>query len=58
MRLQREIARLVQAPDLRERLAAVGIDTVGSSPEEFGAFIRQEIATWAKVVKNSGVRVE
>ena len=57
-RLQREIARLVQAPDLRDRLAAVGIDTVGSSPEEFGAFIRQEIATWAKVVKDSGARVE
>ncbi len=56
--LHRELARLLQAPALRERLAAVGIDTAGSSPEAFGAFIRREIATWAKVVKDSGARID
>lgn len=57
-RLHRDVARLLQAPDLRARLAAVGITTVGNSPKEFGAFIRQEIATWAKVVKESGARID
>lgn len=57
-RLYRDVARLLQTPDLRGRLAAVGITTVGSSPKEFGAFIRREIATWAKVVKESGARID
>jgi tripartite-type tricarboxylate transporter receptor subunit TctC len=56
--LHRETARRLHEPALRDRLAAAGIDTVGSSPEEFGSFIRQEIATWAKVVKSSGMRID
>ena len=57
-RLQSEVARMLQEPALRERLAAVGIDTASSSPEEFGAYIRQEIKIWTKVVKDAGVRVD
>jgi tripartite-type tricarboxylate transporter receptor subunit TctC len=57
-RLYREMARMLQEPALRERLAAVGIDTAGSAPEEFGAFIRAEIATWGKVVKTAGVHID
>lgn len=57
-RLHRELAGQLQVAELRDRLAAVGIDTVGSRPEEFAAFIRQEIAIWAKVVKQSGARVD
>ena len=56
--LQAEVARMLKEPALRERLAAVGIDAVGSSPEEFGAYIRQEIRTWSKVVKEAGVRID
>lgn len=52
-RLWREIAHILQAPDMRERLAQDAIDVVASSPEEFNAFIRRELATWAKVVKVS-----
>lgn len=57
-RLYREVARMLQDAALRERLAAVGIDTAGSNPEEFGAFIRAEIATWTNVVKTAGVRID
>lgn len=57
-RLSRELARLVQMPELRDRLAAAGIEPLGSSPEEFSEHIRQEIARWAKVVKDSGARVD
>ena len=56
--LQAEVARMLKEPALRERLAAVGIDAVGSSPEEFGAYVRQEIRTWSKVVKEAGVRID
>jgi tripartite-type tricarboxylate transporter receptor subunit TctC len=57
-RLYREVERMLQEQALRERLAAVGIDTMVSNPEEFGAFIRAEIATWTKVVKTAGVRID
>jgi tripartite-type tricarboxylate transporter receptor subunit TctC len=56
--LQAEVARMLKVPALRDRLAAVGIDAVGSSPEAFSAYIRQEIKTWAKVVKEAGVRID
>ena len=57
-RVYGDVTRLLQEPALRERLAAVGIDTAGSSPDEFGAFIRAEIATWTRVVKTAGVRID
>jgi tripartite-type tricarboxylate transporter receptor subunit TctC len=57
-RLHREVVRVLQAPDVRERLAANGIDPVGNNPDEFAAYIRQEMAIWSKVVKDAGLRAE
>jgi tripartite-type tricarboxylate transporter receptor subunit TctC len=57
-RLYHEVGGMLQEPAIRERLAAVGIDAAGSSPEEFGSFIRAEIATWTKVVNTAGVRID
>lgn len=54
-RLHREVARVVKLPDVSEALAKQGADPVGSSPEQFAAFIRSEIAKWTKVVRQSGV---
>jgi tripartite-type tricarboxylate transporter receptor subunit TctC len=54
----REVTRLLQDKTVRDRLAAIGIDTVNSSPESFGALIRAEIATWSKVVKTAGIHIE
>jgi tripartite-type tricarboxylate transporter receptor subunit TctC len=57
-RLHVEIARALRAPDVRERLAADGAEPVGSSPEEFAAFIKSEIEKWARVASAAGIRAE
>ena len=43
---------------MRERLSTEGPDLVGNSPREFDAFVRSELAKWAKVVKLSGAKAE
>jgi tripartite-type tricarboxylate transporter receptor subunit TctC len=57
-RLNTEMAKALQLPDLRERAAAEGADLVGSAPEVFGAFIDAEINKWARVIKISGAKSE
>jgi tripartite-type tricarboxylate transporter receptor subunit TctC len=48
----------MQSPDMRERLAGMGIEPLTSTPGEFGDFIKAEAAKWAKVVKAAGARAE
>ena len=55
-KLNAEIVKILRRPDVRERLAADGAEPIGNTPEEFGAFIKTEIARWAPVVKASGAR--
>jgi tripartite-type tricarboxylate transporter receptor subunit TctC len=57
-KLQKEIASILQAADTREKLAADGAEPVGSSPEEFGAFIKSELVKWAGVVKAAKMPME
>jgi len=57
-RLHTEIAKSLRSGDVRERLAADGAEPVGSTPEEFAAFIRAEIDKWAKVAKAAGIQPE
>jgi tripartite-type tricarboxylate transporter receptor subunit TctC len=57
-RLSAEIARAVRASEARERLAQLGLTPVGSSAEAFGAFLRSEIAKYARVVRDAGVRID
>jgi tripartite-type tricarboxylate transporter receptor subunit TctC len=56
MRLNKEIRAAMATPDLAERFIALGLEPATSSPEEFSAFVKSEIAKWAKVVKASGLR--
>jgi tripartite-type tricarboxylate transporter receptor subunit TctC len=53
-KVQGEVARILQVPEIRAKLVTQGADPVGSTPEEFAAYIRAETAKWAKVVKASG----
>jgi tripartite-type tricarboxylate transporter receptor subunit TctC len=57
-KLHRETVAILQLPDVRQRLQLDAADPVGSSPEEFGAFLRSEIAKWSKVVSDAGIRAD
>jgi tripartite-type tricarboxylate transporter receptor subunit TctC len=57
-RLSTEIVRIVQQPDMKERLLAQGADPIGMPAEEFRAYVKAELAKWSKVVQASGARVE
>ena len=56
--LNQALVKALAIPDVKERILALGADPVGSSPEEFGAFIKKEIATWSKVIKEVGITIE
>jgi len=55
MKLNGEIVRIAQLPDVRERLAADGADPIGSSPEAFAAHIKRELARWARVIEEAHI---
>lgn len=57
-KLNHEIVRMLQAPDVKERLAALAFTPVGNTRKEFAAFIESEIAKWGKAVKDSGAKAE
>jgi tripartite-type tricarboxylate transporter receptor subunit TctC len=56
--IQSEIGRVLQQPDIKMRLSTDGAEPVGSTPDDFAAFIRTETAKWAKVVKDAGVHID
>jgi len=58
LKINDALAKGVQSADVRKRLAADGADPSSSTPEEFHAFIRSEIARWAPVIRASGARPE
>ena len=55
-RLHGEIAKVLKLPDVGQRLDPLGFEIVGSTPEQFGAYIRTETRKWEKVVKASGAK--
>jgi tripartite-type tricarboxylate transporter receptor subunit TctC len=57
-RIQRDIVRVMAQPETRDRLVGMGVDIIGNSPEEFAAFLRAEIARYAKVIKDAGIKAE
>ena len=58
VKLNAEIARILAQPAVKERFVGQGLDPVGGTPEQFGAYLKTEISKWAVVVKASGARPE
>ena len=56
--LQREIAKAVATPDVKEKLAALGFVPVANTPDEFGKRIKVEIEKWGKIVRDAKLRIE
>jgi tripartite-type tricarboxylate transporter receptor subunit TctC len=56
--LNREIARIIAAPGFHERMAAIGVDVVGTTPAAYAKFISDDYAKWGKVVAAAGIKPE
>ena len=57
-RLNSELSKALQTPDVRQKLALQGVEPLGSTPDEYGSYVRSEVARWAKVVKQAGISLE
>ena len=57
-RLHTEIIKILNQPDIRERILADGSEPVGSSPEDFRKYMLADLVKWAKLVKESGAKLE
>jgi tripartite-type tricarboxylate transporter receptor subunit TctC len=57
-KLSTEIAEITRMPEVRERFLALGAEPVGNTAEEFSAFNKSELVKWARIVKQSGARVD
>jgi tripartite-type tricarboxylate transporter receptor subunit TctC len=58
LRLAAEIQKAVQAADLKERFATLGMDTASSTPEEMAAFMRREQERYGTIIRNAGIKIE
>jgi tripartite-type tricarboxylate transporter receptor subunit TctC len=56
--LHREIVKIVALPDVKERLAGLGFEAVGNTPDEFAAQIKAELVKWEKVVREANIKAE
>ena len=57
-RLQREIAKALELPDVKAKLAGLGAEAVGNTPADFSAMIRSETAKWGKIVRDANIKPE
>jgi tripartite-type tricarboxylate transporter receptor subunit TctC len=57
-RLQQAVAAVLHSEEARQRLAALGAEPVGDTPEQFAAFVRSEHARWGRLVREAGIRIE
>ena len=58
VKLNREVVAIINLPEVKSHLLAEGAEPVGNTPEEFGDFIKSEIAKWGKVIRAAGLRIE
>lgn len=58
LKIQGEVARILKDPAMREKFIQQGADPIGNTPDEFGQYMREETAKWAKIVKASGAQAD
>ena len=56
-RLNQEIVRALNQPDVKQTLFTSGMVVAGGTPEQLGAFLKSEIAKWGKVIRDAGIRM-
>jgi tripartite-type tricarboxylate transporter receptor subunit TctC len=56
--LHRELVKAIAAPDVQQRFAELGFDAAGTTPEQFAAQIKDEIAKWGKVIREANIKVQ
>jgi tripartite-type tricarboxylate transporter receptor subunit TctC len=57
-RMQREVARVIQLPEVKQKLLEQGGDTVGSSPEALERVVKSELKKWAELIRDAKIRLE
>jgi tripartite-type tricarboxylate transporter receptor subunit TctC len=57
-KLATELVRIIKMPDVAERFAADGAAPVGSTPQQFAAFLKSEMTKWGKVIREAGIQLE
>ena len=57
-RLNREVVRVLENKDIREKLMVVGLEPIGSTPEVLGIAIKSEMTRLGKVIKDAGIRAD
>jgi tripartite-type tricarboxylate transporter receptor subunit TctC len=57
-KLNAEFIKAMRMPEAKERIEGAGYQIVGSTPAQLDAFVKSEIARWAKVIRDSGAKVE
>jgi tripartite-type tricarboxylate transporter receptor subunit TctC len=56
--LHREIVNVLGLPDVKQRVAVLGFETVGNTPEEFAAIIKSDGVKWGKVIRDAGIKAQ
>jgi tripartite-type tricarboxylate transporter receptor subunit TctC len=57
-RIHREVAKVLEEPDIKERFKGWGLDIIGNTPAEFSNFLRRDIAQWTKVISNAKIKAD
>ena len=57
-RLNTEMVKILTSPEVRERISKSGVDVVAGTPEHFSGFLRAEVARWAKVINEAGIKAD
>ena len=57
-KLQSEIAKIVAEPDVKERFAKLGFEAIGSSPDYFAKYIKDEMAKYSKIITEANIKAE